>query len=276
MRTADAVTHVASRLRAAGIDDARREARIILAASLDTDAAGLLSVDHVPAAAFEDMIARRERREPLAYILGRREFWGLDFEVSPATLIPRADSETLIEAALAALPDKSAVQSVLDLGTGTGCLLLAALSEYTAAFGIGIDIAPEAAALASRNAVKLGLSGRAAFIAGSWADALGGRFDLILSNPPYIPGRDIAALMAEVADFEPRLALDGGADGLDAYRLIIAALPWLLAANGVAVLELGVGQDHTVAILAESAGFAAILRKDLAGLPRAIALTRFK
>ncbi len=267
-----AVALVAARLAAAGIEDSRREARIILAAACKVDAAGLLSIDVVDEAVFEPVLRRREAREPLAYILGRREFWGLMFEVSPATLIPRPDSETLVEAALAAGP----YARVLDLGTGTGCLLLAVLHEFPSAFGIGVDISPAAAALAARNAAALKISDRAAFFAGSWADALDQQFDLVLSNPPYIPATEILTLMPEVQKFEPVGALDGGVDGLDAYRKIVGNLPRLLAPGGRAILELGVGQAKAVAELAAGADFDCATRADLSGIARAAVLTRRK
>jgi len=276
VKTADAVALIAARLKAAGIEDARREARILLAAACGTDAAGLLLREDVAAAEFEPLLARRAAGEPFAYITGKREFWGLDFAVSPATLIPRPDSETLIEAALAALPDRRAVRRILDLGTGTGCLLLAALTEFPAAFGVGVDIAPAAARLAAGNAAALGLADRAGFIAGDWAAALNGAFDLVLSNPPYIPAGDLASLMPEVQNFEPRAALDGGADGFSAYRAIYAALPGLLGQNGVAVVELGAGQAQVFSQLAETHGFDVALRRDLGGHDRAAILTRRK
>ncbi len=271
--TAEALASITSRLTEAGIEEPRREARLLLAAAQGVNAAGLLLLDEVDRARFEPLVARRAAREPLAYILGRKEFWGLNFTVSPATLIPRPDTETLVEAVLAL---GTAPARVLDLGTGTGCLLLAVLSEFPAAFGVGVDISPEAAALAAGNAQALGLAGRAAFCVGDWAAALDGTFDLVLSNPPYIPGADIPHLMPEVAGFEPSSALDGGADGLAAYRKILADLPRLLAENGAAVLELGVGQAPDVAVLAERAGFTTTTRADLGGVERAIILTRCK
>ncbi len=271
--TRDAVGQIAGRLAAAGIEDARREARVILAAAHGVDAAGLLLLDTVDAALFEPLVQRRVAREPLAYILGRREFWGLMFEVSPATLIPRPDSETIVEAALAACP---APARVLDLGTGTGCLLLAVLHERPGAFGVGVDLVPQAAALAARNAQVLGMGTRAAFAAGDWAAALDGTFDLVLSNPPYIPDADIAGLMPEVAAFEPRTALDGGVAGLEAYRRIIADLPRLLRANGVAVLELGVGQAQFMMVVAAQAGFACTIHRDFSGIERAAVLVHCK
>ena len=268
---AEAVAAAAARLDAAGIPDARREARILLAAALNTDAAGLLRQTEIDPALLAPLLARRVAREPMAYILGRREFWGLSFAVTPATLIPRPDSETLLEAALAARPDRTTVRRILDLGTGTGCLLLAALTEFGGAYGIGVDLGPAAAALAQRNAVALGLGPRAAFLAGDWAAALDARFDLVLCNPPYITSPDLAGLMPEVARYEPRAALDGGADGLDAYRAVLAALPALLAPGGVAVLELGAGQAPAVMALAEP-GFIATPRPDLSGQDRALIL----
>ncbi len=270
MKIADALTEITNRLEAAGIDSPRREARLILAAAHGTDAAGLLSRTEADKTLFEPLLQRRCAREPLAYITGRREFWGLKMAVSPATLIPRPDSETLIEAALTLFPNRETVATILDLGTGTGCLLLAALTEFPAAFGIGTDISPKAAALARRNAANLNLAHRAAFAAADWSAPIAGTFNLILSNPPYIPQSDIPTLMPEVQSYEPAAALDGGPDGLAAYRIIISALPRLLAPAGAAVLELGVGQAEPAAALARAAGFTTKTRPDLANIPRAL------
>ena len=223
--------------------------------------------------AFETLLARRVAHEPLALIVGYREFWSMEFQVSAATLIPRPDSETLIEAAVAAFASRSAPRRILDLGTGTGCLLLALLKEFPSGFGIGLDLGPNAAALAKGNATRLGLAERATFVAGDWTSSLSGRFDLIVSNPPYIAGPDIETLMPEVARHEPRRALDGGLDGYDAYRTILPALRHHLEPDGVAILELGLGQAHYVTDLAREAGLAASLRLDLADIPRAIVLT---
>ena len=267
----------AATLRAAGIEEARAEARLLLGHVLGLDAAGLLARRHeaVEAAPFHAAIARRAAREPLAYITGRQGFWTLDLAVSPATLIPRADSESLVEAALAALPDRDAGLSVLDLGTGTGCLLLAILAERPNAFGVGVDLAPEAAALARANARATGLGARAAFLAGDWAGALAGRFDLVLSNPPYIESADISALMPEVAAHEPARALDGGADGLAAYRRLAAQLPGLLGPGGIAVLELGQGQRAAVSALMAGAELVVLgCRADLNGVDRALVVKK--
>lgn len=267
--TAQALAEITARLKQAGIDEPRREARLLLAFALGTNAAGLLARDAVDPGCYADPLARRAAREPLAYITGHKEFWGLDFLTSPATLIPRADTETLVEAVLEAGP---APRTMLDLGTGTGCLLLACLHEYKSTFGVGVDLNPEAAALARRNARHLGLASRAAFLAGSWAGALHHQFDVILSNPPYIESADIAVLMPEVAAHEPATALDGGTDGLTAYKAIIKDLSRILAPDGLAVLELGAGQSTSVSELAHIAGFKTTLRRDLSGIDRAITL----
>jgi release factor glutamine methyltransferase len=220
----------------------------------------------------EPLLARRQTREPIALILGHREFWSLDFAVSPATLIPRPESETLIEAAVAEFARRPPPGRILDLGTGTGCLLLAALAEFPSAVGIGIDRSPAAAALAAHNAAMLGMADRAAFMCGDWAAALDGQFDLILCNPPYIPTADLPALMPEVARYEPQSALDGGSDGFSAYRALVPNLPHLLAPDGIAILELGAGQAETADELARDAGFIPTLRHDLSGIARALVL----
>jgi release factor glutamine methyltransferase len=253
----------------AGIESPRLESRLLLAHALGCSSEDLirdLTAQATPSD-FERLIARRATGEPLAFILGWREFWSLRFRVSPATLIPRPDTETLVEAALALHPDPI---RVLDLGTGTGCLLLAFLHERPEAFGIGVDRSESAARLARDNARDLGLADRSAFLCGDWAEAMAGRFDLILSNPPYVATFDLAEL--EVAAHEPRAALDGGGCGLTAYRAIIATLPRLLAPSGTAVLELGAGQFDAVAAIAGAAGFRVSARADLSGTARAMIL----
>ncbi|MBM9401735.1 peptide chain release factor N(5)-glutamine methyltransferase [Gluconacetobacter azotocaptans] len=264
----------AERLRAAGLDNPRREARLLMAHVLRTDLAGLLArqnVDMAASRAFFDAVGRRAAHEPIAYITGHAGFWSLDLETSPATLIPRPDSETLIEALLHHRPDRASVRSVLDLGTGTGCLLLAALSEYDDAWGLGVDIAPDAARLAARNARRTGLGARCAMINGSWTSAIQGRFDVVFSNPPYIPHGDLPGLMPDVRDHEPPRALDGGMDGLDAYRILTAALPSLLAHGGIAIFEIGIDQERDMPMLARQAGLEILdVRADLGGIPRAV------
>ncbi|MFT8244493.1 peptide chain release factor N(5)-glutamine methyltransferase [Roseomonas sp. BN140053] len=265
-------------LRAAAIPSPRMEARLLLGHAMGTDLSALLrdpraAVPPEAAQTFAALLQRRLDGAPMAYLTGRQGFWTLDLRTTPDTLIPRADTETLVEAALDAFPDRAAVGHVLDLGTGTGALLLAALSEFPRAFGVGVDRAPGAAALARRNAGEHGLEHRAAFLAGDWATALAGRFDLVLSNPPYIESAAIDGLMPEVSRHEPRLALDGGTDGLDAYRALAAALPGLLAPGGRAVLELGQGQEGAVSGLMQAAGLECRgCRPDLNGVPRALVL----
>jgi release factor glutamine methyltransferase len=265
-------------LRAAAIESPRLEARLLLGHAMGASTEALLRDPRAPvpaeaAARFRAALAARLAATPVAHILGHQGFWTLDLAVSPATLIPRPDSEALVEAALDLFPDAAAPLLVLDLGTGTGCLLLAVLAERPNAHGIGVDLVPEAAALAASNARRNGLAGRAAFLAGDWAEALAGRFDLVLSNPPYIESAAIAGLMPEVARHEPRSALDGGADGLDAYRRLSAILPGLLAPGGAAVLELGAGQRQGVEALARAAGLVpAGCRTDLGGIERALVL----
>lgn len=262
-------------LRAAAIENPRMEARWLLAHAMNASPEALLRDPRAavpPAAArrFAAMLTRRARREPMALILGHAGFWGLEFEVSSDTLIPRADSETIVQTAIDAA---STPRRVLDLGTGTGCLLLAVLSERPGAWGLGVDLVPQAAALAARNAARLGLGQRAVFIAGDWAAALHGRFDLVLSNPPYIPAADVPGLMPEVAAHEPTMALSGGADGLDAYRVLAGVLPRLLAPCGTAVLEIGQGQGADVAALMQATGLRPQpLRADLGGIDRALVL----
>lgn len=267
-------------LRQAGIEAPRAEARRLLAFAVPLAPEAILRDPYAPvppeaAARFRAALARRAAREPLAFITGRTGFWTLDLAVSPETLIPRPDSESLIMAALAARPDRAAVRRILDLGTGTGALLLAALVEYPAAFGVGVDLRPAAAALAARNAAANGLAGRAAFLAGDWAAAIAGWFDLVLCNPPYVPAGEILALMPEVARYEPASALSGGPDGLDAYRQLLPGLPARLAPGGVAVIEVGHDQADAVERLAVAAGLVPLGRTpDVGGIPRALAFRR--
>ncbi len=266
----------AERLADAGIEHPRREARFLLGHVLGLSQEQLLADLAAPldGSRFAASIARRAGREPLAFITGAREFWSLPLAVSPATLIPRADSETLIEAAIGCFAASAEVERVLDLGTGTGNLLFAALTEFPRAFGLGVDRSPEVAALAFRNAAALGLAGRAVFVVGDWISSIESRFDLVLSNPPYIESAAFAGLMPEVACHEPSLALDGGPDGLAAYRRIVPELDRLLTLGGAAVIEIGATQAAAVGVLARMSGFVTRTAADLAGLPRALVLRR--
>lgn len=274
----ECVAEGARRLAAAGVENARREARLILAHSLGVESVTVAGYPERPvpdAGTFEALIARRERREPLSHLTGRREFWSLVLETGPATLDPRPDSETIIEAALEFIEDRTAPLSVLDLGTGTGCLLLAALHELPRAGGVGVDASPAAVAVAKRNAERLGLASRARFEAGDWGRSLDRPFDLVLCNPPYIPTGDISGLAPEVAGFEPRLALDGGPDGLGAYRALMPDIARLLAATGAAVLEIGAGQRPGVEQIVASEGLSVTgVFRDLAGCERCLAVRK--
>lgn len=269
-------------LTAAGIDNVRFEARLLLghAAGLGVEQLVARGSDPVPAgvaSAMRELTGRRVRREPMAYILGEREFWGLPFKVSPAVLVPRPDSETLIETVLDLLPERERPLRILDLGVGSGCLLLTLLREYPKATGVGVDASPEALAIAGENAGILGVASRARLMVddwrqAGWTDRLGGPFDLLISNPPYIETSTIAALMPEVANHEPRLALDGGPDGLEAYRIIAAAAPTLITPGGWALVEGGEGQAIDISGIFASVGMSPQApRKDLAGVERVVA-----
>ncbi len=263
-------------LRAAAIESPRLEARRLLAHALGWPEERLLRdpramVPAEGAAAFGVLLRRRAAHEPMAYLLGRAGFWTLDLAVSPATLIPRADSEAVVEAALAAYGDKSRPGRVLDLGTGTGALLLAVLAECPAAWGVGVDLSAEAAHLAAGNAEANGLAGRARFVVGDWDAAVGGAFDLVVSNPPYIASDEIPGLMPEVSAHEPLLALDGGADGLDAYRRVLGSLAARLRLGGRAVLEIGLGQGRAVSGIAAGHGLESLgVACDINGVDRAL------
>jgi release factor glutamine methyltransferase len=252
----------AARLTAAGVDNPRLDARVLW------DAA------HGDPERFEAFISRRVSREPVAYITGEKEFWSLSFAVALGVLIPRPDTETLIEAVLADFPNHDAALTNLDLGTGSGCILAALLSEYPNARGLGIDSSAIAQTIASSNLARLGLSGRGTISAGNWADDLASRFDIIVSNPPYIPTADIAGLEPDVRVFEPLSALDGGPDGLDAIRLLAPALKTL---GGMTYVEIGVDQAEDAAGVLTAAGLTVLrVARDLGGIPRIVVSTAKK
>ena len=252
----------------------------MLAAALGLSAAEVFAHPERPLTPAErarlaKMLERMVAGEPLSRITGRREFWGLEFLLSGDTLDPRPETETVVEAVLARLPERGRPYRLLDLGTGTGCLLLALLSEYPAASGVGVDIAPGAVRTARLNAERVGAGGRAHFVAGSWSDALTSRFDAVVANPPYIASAGIAALPPEVREHDPRRALDGGADGLAAYREIAAGLPRLLPPNGVFAAEIGLGQAEAVAAILARQGLRMDgIDRDLAGIERCIIARR--
>lgn len=263
------------RLRAAGLSTPELDARLLVQGVTGASDIEMLrepgtrmsDEEEARLAAFE---RRRLAGEPVSRILGMREFWGLPFAVTSATLDPRPDSETLVETALALLRE-TAEPRILDLGTGTGCLLLSLLHARADAQGTGIDISDEALAVAASNAARLDLSARVSFRRGNWTDGVGGRFDLVISNPPYIRRGDIEALEREVREHDPLPALDGGEDGLDAYRALAAAIPDVLTQTGHAVIELGERQGEAVRAIFEPAGMAVLrIVPDLAGIPRAL------
>lgn len=214
----------------------------------------------------------------MAYILEEREFWGLRFKVSPAVLVPRPDSETAVEAALALMPDRERPWRILDLGVGSGCLMVTLLHEFPAARGVGMEVSEEALAVAQANAGALGVDARARLVLGDWRQSdwherLDGPFDLLVSNPPYIEAGAIEGLMPEVSRFEPRIALDGGLDGLAAYRTIAAAAPRLVSPGGRILIEAGMGQSPEIYRIFQSTGFTAEAPwKDLGGVDRVVSL----
>ena len=271
---------MAAAFERSGIDSSKTDARALLCAALRLSRAQLLAqsdriLEAREIATASALAARRLKREPVSRILGRKEFWSLSLDITPDVLVPRPDTETVVEAALELIVGgglRLENLHILDIGTGSGALLLALLQELPASFGIGTDISAAALDVARGNAEHLGLSSRCSFIACNIADGLQGRFDLIVSNPPYIARGAIASLDPEVRDYDPRLALDGGADGLDAYRAIAAACPALLAPPGRLVVELGIGQGEAVRTLFEAAGLTVrSIKDDLGGIPRALA-----
>jgi release factor glutamine methyltransferase len=220
---------------------------------------------------FESLIRRREAREPIAYILGHKEFWSLDFQVGSGVLVPRPDTETLIEEALRIVPDRNAPLRIADLGTGSGAILIAVLKEFPHATGVGFESSPEAFEWARDNAARL-MPDRAQIKQADW-DTAQGPFDLIFCNPPYIPSADIESLAPDVSQFEPRQALDGGPDGLSAYRALAGLLPRLLTQGGHALLEIGVGQAQAMGTLFQALEIVR-LAPDLSGIPRCVILRK--
>lgn len=275
----EALREAVKNLQAAHVETASLDARLLLEYALGLSREQLLmKIDEAMSpqqiAHFRVLIEMRSRRQPIAQIIGKREFFGLTFKVTPSVLDPRPDSETLIEAALKRCKDRQAPLRILDLGTGTGCLLLALLYEFPQAKGVGVDISDEALKVAQENAVHLGLQSRASFVASHWCMRVDGVFDIIISNPPYIPTGGIAALSPEVAEFEPKLALDGGADGLNCYRAVVASIPQHLAEGGMAILELGMGQQPAVEKLVTQSGLkTAGVAHDIQGIARALMIT---
>jgi release factor glutamine methyltransferase len=272
---------LADAFRAAGLDSPELDARLLVQHALGLEhtalaVAGNRPLDHVEAHALAALAARRLAHEPVARILGRKEFWGLTLHISDATLVPRPETETVVEAALSALDQNGPRERPLriaDLGTGSGALLLALLSELPNAFGVGTDMSLPALTTAHDNAARLGFLPRARFVRCDFGAALAGGMDLVVSNPPYVASGDIDALMPEVRR-DPRLALDGGADGLACYRTIARDAHRLISPSGHLVLELGIGQEAKAAAILRAVGLTPHpARADLAGIPRALVAT---
>ncbi len=273
---AEVLNRGTARLANSGIGDARSESRGLLAHVMSLDSAQVFAradeeLDIFTIDAFEFCIRERAAGKPFAHITGKREFWSLPLQVSPATLIPRPDTETIIELVIELYKERTAPREILDLGTGSGCLLLALLKTFKSANGIGLDISKDAIDIAKKNAACLGLSDRAQLVCRSWHEEIEGQFDLIVSNPPYIPTQDILTLDKGVRDHEPRLALDGGPKGLDAYHYLIPTSYNLLRLDGVLVVEVGIDQADEVSEIATQSGFAPhCVRRDLSGIDRAL------
>jgi release factor glutamine methyltransferase len=265
-------------LRKAGIEGPQREARLLLAYALAVSQEELIAESVAPnlqgMMRYESLLARRIAREPMAYILGYREFWSLPFAVGPGVLIPRPETETLVEQALLAFPERDAPLDVLDLGTGSGCLLLSFLHERPQGNGIGVDISREALAYASHNAYELGLWQRVAMVNGSWTDKITDIFDVIFVNPPYIAIGEITSLQPEIC-YEPVSALSGGSDGFDAYRQLAPILLPRLKAGGKVFVEIGSGQAERIRAVFAASGLSTVSQiRDLAGIPRCLVLER--
>jgi release factor glutamine methyltransferase len=271
---------VAEQFRAAGLESPELDARVLIGHALGLDHTGLVAaasqqISDLSASQIERFAARRLAREPVARILGMREFWGLRLTVTPDVLVPRPETETVVELALDRL-DRGGPRArplrIADLGTGSGAILGALLSELPNAHAVGTDTDPRALAVARANAARLGLAARAAFVACDFGTALGGPFDLVVSNPPYIASAEIATLASEVREHDPRGALDGGTDGLSAYRAIAADAPRLLRPTGHLIVEIGAGQEQAVTAVLEAEGLAmAATRADLSSVMRALA-----
>lgn len=277
----DVLRAATRRLLAAGVPHAARDCRLLMGSVLGWDQARLIGqgdteIDAEPRARFAALVARRERREPVSRILGQREFWSMTFALNAATLDPRPDSETLVEAALAQIGDPMQPVRIADLGTGSGCLLIALLSELPRAVGVGVDVSRQALQQACLNAQIHGVAGRSQWrqtdlLQSTWVDQIGAQFDLVIANPPYIPIGAKSQLAPEVCDYDPKEALFAGEDGLDFYRVITNSLHDLLAPAGAVVLEVGIGQAEPVTSLLRAQGMMVHPPwHDLAGVARVI------
>ncbi len=269
-------TDVRKRLEAAGVDTPVLDARLLLEAGAGVSRLEIVTdprrvIDDAQVDAVNVLTKRREAREPVSHILGRKHFWTLDLAVNANVLTPRPETEFVVEAALQETLPADAPHRILDLGAGSGAIILALLKDRRNATGLAVDISEKALEIVRANAGQLGVAGRLEIRQGNWAEGLDERFDLVVSNPPYIQTGDIDGLAPEVSRFEPRLALDGGSDGFVAYRIILAALPRLLKPGGAFALEVGLGQAEGVKAMAEEAGLSTTdHRRDLSGIPRVV------
>jgi len=277
---AQALARLRRSLAEGGIENPALDARLLLLAALDIPPEELVmrpdaALTERQAETLADFARRRLGREPVARILGEREFWGMPFRLSAETLVPRPDTETVVETALALLPDRQAPLRIVDFGTGSGAILTALLHELPQAWGIGVDLSEGAARTARQNARANGVGERAFFVVGSWADSLKGPFNLVVSNPPYIASEVVGTLDPEVREHDPRLALDGGPDGLEPYRVLLGEADRLLTPEGLMVFEIGYDQAESVGHLAAAHALETMrLAHDLSGNPRCIALKR--
>ena len=280
MTLRQATTVGAQVLNTAGIEDALSDAKLLLShviggdrLKLTVDAGRILKASELTD--YLKLIDQRKERKPVSRIIGRKEFWSLEFEVSEAVLDPRPDSETLISAALAQMPIKNGSYMVADFGTGSGCLLLTILMERPGTWGLGLDYSYASVLQARTNARNLEVYDRAQFVVGDWGETLSGSFDLILTNPPYIASAEVKHLAPEVRDYAPKLSLDGGKDGLSAYRVVAPQLHRLLKANGSAMLECGFRQASQVSSILKAAGLRVFQTHcDLAGIDRCLSVTK--
>jgi release factor glutamine methyltransferase len=279
---AAALAAARTELRSKGVDSAPIDARLLLAWSTGQDQPWLLAHPEQPvsldaAIRFREAVARRSAGEPVARILGVKEFWGLTFRLSPATLEPRPDTETLVEAAVqeARRLCPAGNLNICDLGTGTGAIMVAILKELPQARGTAVDLAASAVEMARRNAQTIGVAARISFLVGDYSEVPDEPFDMVVSNPPYIESAALSGLAVEVRDHDPRLALDGGPDGLEAYRTILRRAARIVRPGGALLFEVGLGQADPVARIAEASGLSlALVRADLAGTPRVLVLRR--
>ena len=277
---AEALRELRRTLAEAGFETAALDARLLLIEALGISATDLITGPDVlltlgQAETLSAFVQRRLNHEPVARIVGTREFWGLPFRLSPETLVPRPDTETLVETALGMLPHRQAPLSIVDFGTGSGCILVALLHELPNATGLGVDLSFGALLTARANANDNRVSNRCHFALSSWADAVSGPFDLIVSNPPYIASGVIPSLDEEVREHDPKLALDGGPDGLEPYRILLGEAGRLLAPGGLLVVEIGYDQAEALSSLAGACGLEILkIAPDLSGNPRCVATKR--